>query len=155
MISLVAAVAKNGVIGKSNDLPWYLPEDLRHFKKLTTGKTILMGRKTFESLGRTLPNRKHLVITRQPNYHAPEGVEVYHAVSAALAAHPSEDIFVIGGGEIFRETIGLADALYITEIEKEHDGDAYFPPINPTLWKEITRERHAGFAFVKYKKKNE
>lgn len=153
MISLVAAVAANGVIGAHNDLPWRIPEDWIYFKKLTTGKTILMGRKTFESLGKPLPQRKHLVITRQKEYSVPEEVDVYASVDDALKAHPKEDVYIIGGGEIFKETIGIADTLYITHIEKAYEGDTYFPAIDPHVWKEVSRDPRDGFAFVKYTKK--
>ena len=152
MISLIAAVAKNNVIGKNNDLPWRIPEDFQYFRKMTSGKTILMGRKTFESLGKPLPNRKHLVITRQPNYSVPEGVEVYQTIDKALVAHPNEDIMVIGGGEIYHQTIEQADTLYITHVDREAEGDTVFPEIDTAKWRETWREEHEGFAFVKYEK---
>ena len=150
MISLIAAVSKNDVIGKNNSLPWHIPEDFAYFKKMTLGKTILMGRRTFESLGKPLPNRKHLVITRQPEYKVPDGVEVYHTIDDALAAHPGEDIMVIGGGDIYRQTIDRADTLYITHIDELYPGDTTFPEIDPTKWKETWREEHQGFVFVQY-----
>ncbi len=156
MISLIAAVAKNGVIGAKNDLPWYLPEDLKHFKMLTTGKTVLMGRKTFESimarLGKPLPNRKNVVVTRDAQYVAPAEVCLHHTVEEALAHHQNEEIMVAGGGEIFKQTMMAADKLYITEVHKEVDGDVYFPAIDPNLWKETERESHAGYSFVTYAK---
>ncbi len=151
MIAFIAAVARNGVIGKNQDLPWRIPEDWAYFKKMTMGKTMLMGRKTFESLGKPLPGRKHLVITRQTDYPAPPGVEVYQTIADALAAHPHEDIFVIGGGEIFREMLPLADTLYITHIDQDYDGDTFFPPIDPKIWKEISRDPKDGYSFVVYK----
>src|SRR3989338_10690206 len=139
MLSLIAAVAKNGVIGAKNDLPWYLPEDLRHFKMLTTGKTVLMGRKTFESilkrLGKPLPNRKNVVVTRDAQYVASAEVCLHHTVEEALAHHQNEEIMVAGGGEIFKQTIARADRLYITEVHREVDGDVYFPAIDPEVWK--------------------
>lgn len=151
-ISLIAAVAKNGVIGKDNDLPWRIPEDWKYFKKMTTGKTILMGRKTFESLGQPLPNRKHLVITRQSDYHVPEGVEVYTSIEDALIAHPLEDIMVIGGGEIYKQTIEQADILYITHVNRDVSGDTFFPTIDRNVWQETAQENHEGFSFVTYKR---
>ncbi len=151
-LTLIAAVANNNVIGKNQDLPWRIPEDWAYFKKVTSGHTILMGRKTFESLGKPLPNRKHLVITRQTDYHVPEGVEVYPSIEKALAAHPNKDIFIIGGGEIYQQTINRADTLYITHIHQTVDGDTVFPEINVNHWQETWREDHDGFSFVTYKK---
>ena len=154
MLSLIAAVAKNGVIGAKNDLPWYLPEDLRHFKMLTTGKTVLMGRKTFESilkrLGKPLPNRKNVVVTRDAQYVASAEVCLHHTVEEALAHHQNEEIMVAGGGEIFKQTIARADRLYITEVHREVDGDVYFPAIDPEVWKETEREDYEGYSFVRY-----
>jgi dihydrofolate reductase len=151
-LTLIAAVARNNVIGNKQDIPWRIAEDWAYFKRMTSGHTILMGRKTFESLGKPLPDRKHLVITRQPGYAVPPGVEVYPTIEAALAAHPEEDIFVIGGGEIYRQTIDLADTLYITHIDRVVEGDTFFPEIDTTKWQEASRENHEGFAFVVYKK---
>ena len=157
MISLIAAVAKNNVIGAKNDLPWYLPEDLKHFKELTTGKTVLMGRKTFESimkrLGKPLPNRINVVITRDTTYRVPDGVCLHHTIDKALAHHSNEDIMVIGGGEIFRQTINRAERLYITQVDQIIEGDVYFPLIDPNAWEEIERKNHAGFSFVNYAKR--
>ncbi len=154
MISLIAAISKNGVIGKENALPWYLPEDLKHFKILTTGKTVLMGRKTFESiikqLGKPLPNRINVVITRDVKYTVPDGAEIYHSVDDALRLHYNEDVMVIGGGEIFRQTIDRATTLYITEVDQTIEGDVYFPRIDPAIWKETDRENHEGYSFVTY-----
>src|SRR3989344_6400625 len=120
-ISLIAAVAKNNVIGRENDLPWYLPEDLKRFRKLTAGKTVLMGRKTFESImgpqGKPLPNRKSIVITKNLDFQAPEGVEVFHSIEDALEKHKQEEIFIIGGGQIFEQTMNWANALYITHVD--------------------------------------
>ena len=156
-IALIAAISKNGVIGKENALPWYLPEDLKHFKILTTGKTVLMGRKTFESilkqLGKPLPNRINVVITRDPKYAAPEGVEIFTSVDDALRLHYNEEVMVIGGGEIFRQTIDRATTLHITEVDQTIEGDVYFPRIDPTIWKETERENHKGYSFVMYKHK--
>lgn len=150
MIALIAAVAKNNVIGKNNSLPWHIPEDFAFFKKMTIGKTILMGRRTFESLGKPLPNRKHLVITRQSDYQVPEGVEVYHTIDAALAAHQDEDIMVIGGGDIYRQVMDQADTLYITHIDAVYEGDTTFPQIDLRTWERVWEEMHEGFSFAKY-----
>lgn len=153
-ITLIAAVAKNGCIGKDGKLPWHLPEDMAHFKQLTMGKTILMGRKTWESLPekfRPLPNRKNIIVTRQAEYQLPTGVERYGSVDEALAAH-SEAIIVIGGAELYRQTIAKADTLFITHVDQLVDGDAFFPPIDPNVWREAERETHEGFSFVTYQR---
>lgn len=155
MLALVAAVSKNNCIGRHNAIPWRIPEDMQHFKDVTNGKIVLMGRKTWESLPpkfRPLPNRKNIVITRQTPYSVPENVEVHPSIDDALAAHEGKDIVVIGGAEIYRQTIDRADTLYITHVNREVNGDAYFPKIDPAIWKETEREEHDGFAFVTYKK---
>lgn len=155
MIALIAAIAQNNCIGKSNTLPWHLPEDLLHFKKITTGKIVLMGRKTWESIPekyRPLPNRKNIVITTQSDFVVPEGVETYHSINDALLAHASEDIFIIGGATIYTQTIGLADTLYITHVNQIVDGDAFFPDVDHNIWKETERENHEGFSFATYTK---
>jgi dihydrofolate reductase len=154
-VSLIAAVADNGCIGKKNQLPWYLPEDLKRFKQLTTGKVVLMGRRTWESLPekfRPLPNRTNVVITRQPNFTVPAGVEVYPDITAALQKHSGDELFIIGGAEIYKQTIGAADTLFITEVHQTIDGDAFFPTIDKAAWKETSRENFAGFSFVTYSK---
>ncbi len=155
-ITLIAAVAKNGVIGKENDLPWYLPEDLRHFKALTTGKTVLMGRKTLESIlrrnGKPLPNRKSVVVTRDQNFQAPEDVVVFHSLEEALKNLKDEDVFIIGGGEVFRQTITLADALEITRVDREIAGDVFFPKIDEAKWRKIKEVTHQGFSFATYER---
>jgi len=156
MIALISAIAKNNCIGKNNQLPWHIPEDLLHFKKLTKNKTVLMGRKTFESiigyLGKPLPKRKNLIITRNEKYKAPDGVMIYSNIKDALQKNSDDDIFVIGGATIYQQTIDLADTLYITHVNKEVDGDAFFPKIDMTKWKEIEKEDHNDFSFVTYKK---
>jgi len=155
-LALIAAVARNGVIGKDNGLPWHLPEDLRHFKAITLGKPVIMGRKTWESLNpkfRPLPGRRNLIISRNPQYHAAGG-EVAGSVGEALRrVADADEAFVIGGAELYRQALALADRLYLTEIEADIDGDVRFPPIDPRLWQETTREAgtSAGglnFAFV-------
>ncbi len=153
-IFLIAAVAENGIIGKDNSIPWHLPEDLKRFKKLTIGHPVVMGRKTFESivarLGTPLPGRKNIVVTRQENFRVPEEVLVYHSVHDAFAAHKDEDIFVIGGAEIYRQTIDKADTLYITRVHQKVEGDARFPDIQSDEWKIATEENHDGYSFVTY-----
>ncbi len=154
MIALVAAVAKNLVIGVNNKLPWNLPEDLKRFRAITKGKTVLMGRKTFESIldyrGAPLPDRKNVVITRDAAYKVPPGVDVHTSIHEALVHHKDEEIMIIGGGEIFRQTIDQADKLYITHVNTEVEGDVYFPPIDPNIWREVWHEDHEGYSFVNY-----
>ncbi|MSU75227.1 MAG: dihydrofolate reductase [Candidatus Magasanikbacteria bacterium] len=154
-LSLIAAIAKNNCIGKSNALPWYLPEDLKHFKKLTTGKIVLMGRKTWESIPekfRPLPNRLNIVVTHQANIKFTPGVEVYHTIDDAMAAHLNDEIMVIGGGEIYRQTFERAATLYITEVHQNVDGDVFFPEIDKKIWRETERENHETFSFVTYER---
>jgi len=153
---IIAAVAKNNIIGKSNSLPWYLPEDLKRFKLLTTGKTVLMGRKTYESvinrIGKPLPNRKNVVITSQVDYSVPEGVVVYNDLNRALNELKNEEVMVSGGAQIYKQTIDLSETLYITQIDKEFDGDVFFPEIDSNNWEKISEEKHEGFSFVEYKR---
>ena len=155
-LAIIAAVAKNNVIGKSNSLPWYLPEDLKRFRQLTTGKTVLMGRKTFESvinkLGKPLPNRKNVVITSQADYSVPEGVIVYNDLNKALNELKNDEVLISGGAKIYEQTIGLVNKLYITHINREVDGDVLFPKIDLNKWKKISEEKHDGFSFVEYER---
>src|SRR3989338_2205011 len=155
MLALIAAIAKNNCIGHHNGIPWRIPEDMQHFKDLTKGKIVLMGRKTWESLPpkfRPLPNRKNIVITRQLPYSTPANVEVYQSIDDALSAHRGEDIMVIGGAEIYRQTIDRADTLFITHVNQTIQGDAFFPSIDPDKWKEVEQENHEGFSFVTYQR---
>jgi len=159
-LSLIAAVAANGVIGNGNALPWRLPEDLKHFKALTLGHPVVMGRKTFESIGRPLPERRNLIVTRNAAYAAP-GCETVASLHAALAAcRDADEIFVIGGAQIYAEALPLAARLYLTEIQKEFPGDARFPEIDRREWRETARARHRssaglGFDFVIYDRAGE
>ncbi len=162
---IVAAVARNGIIGADNRLLWRLSSDLKHFKALTLGKPLVMGRKTFQSIGRLLPGRETIVVTRDPGFKA-EGVLVAHGLDAALAlaearaeAMGADAIVIAGGGELYAETIGRADRLAITEVALSPAGDAAFPRIDPALWREVRREPgvrgprdEADFAFVEYKR---
>jgi dihydrofolate reductase len=144
-LSLLVAAAENDVIGKENRLPWHLPEDLKYFKNQTWGMPILMGRKTFESIGKPLPGRKSIVITRNANWHH-EGVvsvsSVEEAIEKAAELH-SKEIFVIGGAEIFVSTFGLADRIYLTRIHQKIDGDVFFPEIKTSDW-QLVRERFSN-----------
>lgn len=141
-IILIAAVAKNGVIGRDNQLLWQIPEDMKHFRETTAGKPVIMGRKTWESLPprfRPLPGRRNVVISRQPAYAAP-GAEVAGSLEAAIAACRDEaQVFIIGGAEIYRLAMPLADTLIITEVNASPDGDARFPPIEHADWQEASR----------------
>jgi dihydrofolate reductase len=143
-VSLIAALARNRVIGRDNRLPWRLPADLRRFKQLTMGHTLLVGRTTFESIGRPLPGRTMLVASRQEGY-APDGVRVVRSVQEALdvAREGGEtELFVAGGAEIYRQTLPVADRLQLTRIEEDVRGDAYFPEYDETQWKLMDRQDH-------------
>lgn len=156
-ISIIAAVAKNGVIGKENALPWYLPEDLKRFRQLTTGKTVLMGRKTFESimrkLGKPLPNRTNVVVTTQKDYQVPEGVILYHDLNQALSDLKDKDLMIIGGGQIYAQTIDRANTLFITHVDQKIEGDVFFPKIDLNQWQKVEEEKREGFSFAKYIRK--
>ena len=145
-VSLIVAVSRNGVIGLDNQLPWHLPEDLKYFKSVTMGKPLIMGRKTFESIGRPLPGRTNIVITRDSGWHA-EGVEVAQTLLQAmtlarLACAQAElnEIMVIGGEQIYRLALPVADRLYLTEVQAEVEGDAFFPAYDPDQWQQISEQ---------------
>jgi dihydrofolate reductase len=139
MIILIAAVAENNALGKNNDLLWHLPNDFKRFKEITSGHHIIMGRKTFESFPKPLPNRTHVIITRQKDYVC-EGCIVVQDLEKAIAVCPkNEDVFVIGGGEIYSQSIHLADQLDITRVHHSFEADVYFPEIDPKIW-ELTSE---------------
>jgi dihydrofolate reductase len=142
MIILIAAVAENNALGKNNELLWHLPKDFKRFKEITSGHHIIMGRKTFESFPKPLPNRTHVVITRQKDYVC-EGCIVVQDLEKAIAACPkNEDIFIIGGGEIYSQSIHLADQLDITRVHHSFDADVYFPEIDSKIWELISEEVH-------------
>lgn len=141
-ISLIAAMAANRVIGVNNTLPWRLPADLAHFKALTMGHHIVMGRKTYESLGKPLPGRTSVIITRDAAFAAP-GCVVAHSIADAVAACAGdEEIFFIGGAELYRQALPLADRLYLTEIQVKAEGDAWFPEFDRAAWLESSRDPH-------------
>lgn len=162
-LALIAAYAQNRVVGIDNKLPWHLPEDLKYFKRITTGKAIIMGRKTYESIGRPLPNRTNIVITRNPDFSAP-GVEVVASLDAAVELAEGvneingiEETMVIGGAQIYAEALPKADRLYITHVHAEVHGDAYFPEVDLTQWQAIAKEDYAAddhnpfnYSFVVY-----
>jgi dihydrofolate reductase len=141
MISFLVAMDKNRVIGKDNQLPWNLPEDLKYFKKVTMGHPIAMGRKTHESIGRILPGRENIVITRQPDYQC-EGCSIFFSIEDFVKNYQTvdEEIFVIGGAEIFKEIFAFADRLYLTYIDEEFEGDTFFPEFNLSQWELISCE---------------
>lgn len=158
-LSLIAAMAKNRVIGRNNILPWHLPEDLKYFKATTLGKPILMGRKTFDSIGKPLPGRTSVVLTRNPDWHV-EGCLVVQSLDAALMQLADRDeILVIGGAELYQQTLPRADRLYLTEIDTDFEGDAWFPEFDRSQWQQISRQPHPdngrgfGFDFVVYQRK--
>ncbi|HHQ4803916.1 type 3 dihydrofolate reductase [Aeromonas veronii] len=143
-ISMIAALAKKQVIGKNNLMPWHMPADLAHFKRVTLGKPVLMGRKTFESIGRPLPGRRNLVISRNPDYQA-EGIEVVGSVEAALAllaGSSVEELMVIGGGHLYAEMLPRADCLYLTRIDLAVEGDTRFPAFDDGQWQRVDCESH-------------
>ena len=158
-ICLIAAIAANRVIGRNNALPWRLPADLKRFKALTMGHPVVMGRKTYASIGRPLLGRRNLVVTRNRGYSAP-GCEIVHSLDAAITAcHGAQEIFIIGGAELYRESLPLAHRLEFTEIHAEFEGDASFPQFPPEQWREAAREIHGdeagapfGYDFVRYER---
>jgi dihydrofolate reductase len=151
----IAAVARNRVIGAGLEIPWSLPGDQRRFKQLTWGHPMVMGRLTYDSIGRPLPGRTTLVVSRDPAF-APDGVEVLADVEAALdraCGLDGEVVFVVGGGQVYRAAWERLDALEITEVEAEPDGDVLFPPVDARAWAEVSREVHDGFAYVRYERR--
>jgi dihydrofolate reductase len=162
-LAIMVAAAENGVIGRNNALPWHLPADLQHFKRTTMGKPIIMGRKTFESIGRPLPGRANIVVSRSTEF-CPEGVRVAASLEQALALAEDialvdgvEEVVVIGGEEIYRLALPAAQRLYVTEVHAEVEGDAWLPEIDWGRWREVSRERHSAeppnpydYSFVRY-----
>ncbi|WP_243299924.1 dihydrofolate reductase [Bacillus litorisediminis] len=164
MISCLLAMDLNQGIGYENDLPWHLPEDLKYFKRVTMGHTIVMGRKTFDSIGKALPGRRNVIMTRDSAYVNPEGTEVIHSLDHLLLLNkekPNEEFFVIGGADIFRQVIPFTDRLYITFIEAEYKADTYFPVINWEEWNLVSskpgeQQQEAGveYQFRVYERKS-
>ncbi|MES2416495.1 MAG: dihydrofolate reductase [Patescibacteria group bacterium] len=159
-ISIIAAIGKNNELGKENKLLWHLPADLKHFKEITSGNPVIMGRKTFESIGKALPNRRNIIVTRDKNYKI-EGIEIAHSLEEALTiCKDGNEVFIIGGAEIYKQAMVFADKLYITEVEAEDKkADAFFPEIIPIVFGEEKREFHKddtknqhSYSFVEYKK---
>jgi dihydrofolate reductase len=140
MISLIVAMAHDRVIGKDNGMPWHLPADLKHFKAITSGHPVIMGRKTFESIGKALPNRRNIVVSRHAEYIAP-GAEVVGSLESALnLVHDHKEIFVIGGAQLFTQALPLAEKMYLTYIDLHVEGDTFFPEWDHAQWQETSRE---------------
>ncbi len=152
-VIMIAALTHDRVIGKGNKLPWHIPEDFKRFKALTTGHTIIMGRKTFESLGRTLPNRHNIVISR--TLPSSEGVEVCKSLPEALAkaADYRTEAFIIGGASVYEQGLPYADMMYLSWVKKRYEGDAYFPEFDENEWSITELEEFADFTFVAYQRK--
>ena len=157
-LALIAAVARNGVIGGGNTLPWRLPADLTRFRALTTGHTVIMGRRTWESIGRALPGRQNFVVSRQPRF-AAEGAAVHSSLDQALrAATLPAPVFCIGGGELYALALPRAATLHLTEIDRDFDGDTRFPEFDRKVWREVARDEHRApegfdYAFVTYERR--
>jgi dihydrofolate reductase len=159
-LSLIVAMARNRTIGVSNTLPWRCPEDLKHFKTLTMGHHMIMGRKTFDSIGKPLPGRTTVVVTRNNDLSIADCV-IAHSLNEAIAACAGdEEIFIVGGAELYRQAVPVVDTLYITEIQQDVEGDAHFPEFDKSIWREITREVRSQetpqpleYHFVTYRRK--
>jgi dihydrofolate reductase len=151
-ISIIAAVARNGVIGRDGDMPWHLPDELRHFKATTLGHPLVMGRRTFEAIGRALPGRRTIVVTRDPGWHHAD-VETAHSFAEAVAlAGPADEVFVAGGAQVYADAMPYAHRLLITEVDAEPEGDTYFPEWDRRAWREESREPHEGWTRVVYER---
>lgn len=156
-LSLIAAVARNGVIGVDNTLPWHLPEDLKRFRALTMGHHIIMGRRTYESINRLLPGRTTVIVTRQQDYKVPGALIANSLQHAMELCRGDDEVFLIGGAELFRDGFKLSDRIYLTEIEADFEGDVLMPSFNPAEWREISRERHASgqgwdYSYITYER---
>lgn len=163
MISLIVAMDKNNVIGFENKMPWHLPNDLRYFKEKTSGHTVIMGRKTFESIGRVLPNRKHIVLSKSGKS-LPKEVTIVQNIESIVNLsnqHKDEEFFVIGGGNVYKQLLPYADKLYVTLIDESFKGDVYFPQISKEEWEEVEKEKGLkddhnpyDYFFIQYKRKS-
>ncbi|MBT3204988.1 MAG: type 3 dihydrofolate reductase [Gammaproteobacteria bacterium] len=161
-LSIISAMDENNLIGDKNTLPWHIPADFAYFKKTTMGKPVLMGRKTYESIGKPLPGRRNIIISRNSSYQA-EGCEITDSIQAAIElVSDHAEVMMLGGASLYEQTLTLADTLYITEVHHQFSGDTWFPAINPDDWKETWREEHPSdernkfpYAFVKYLRQNQ
>ena len=143
-ISLVVAASSNNVIGRDGGLPWHLPDDLRQFKRLTTGKPVVMGRRTFESIGKPLPDRRNIVMTRDPDFSA-AGCDIVASVSEVMdLVDGADEAMIIGGGLVYRDFMPLADRIYLTRVQAEVEGDTHFPEIDEAAWQLVSSEHHAA-----------
>ncbi|HEX5969910.1 MAG TPA: dihydrofolate reductase [Intrasporangium sp.] len=148
-VTMIAAVGRNGVIGDGSSMPWHISEDLRFFKRTTMGHPMIMGRRTFEAMG-VLPGRRSIVLTRREDWRHPD-VETAHSLAEALSlAGPADEVFIVGGGEVYREAMPYAARLVITEVDQSPEGSVTFPEIDSTQWQETERDAHDGFAWVTY-----
>ncbi|MCX2480144.1 dihydrofolate reductase [Pedobacter sp. MC2016-15] len=139
IISIMVAIAEDGAIGKNNQLLWHLPADLKHFKQTTSGHTVIMGRKTYDSVGKPLPNRRNIVISRNASLEIP-GVELVTDLESAIAlCDENEEVFIVGGAQIYRMAMGITDKIYLTVVKGTFDADTYFPPIDPKFWEETDK----------------
>ena len=140
-VSIVVAISENHAIGKGNKLLWHLPKDLKHFKEITSGHTVIMGRKTYESVGKPLPNRRNIIITRQDI--TIDGCEVVNSIEAALGlCKTEEEVFIVGGAEIYKQSMHLTDRIYLTIVHETFEADSFFPEIDKRIWKEVHHEDH-------------
>ncbi len=161
-ITLIAAASENHTLGKDNQLIWYIPKDLKRFKRLTQGHAVIMGRKTFESLPKALPNRKNIILTHNPNYRAEGGVVVHSIEEALKAAADDPQPFIIGGGEIYSLFLPVAQTIELTRVHAMFDGDAFFPNLNPAQWEVVQEENYPAtedqpyaYSYITYKNKTE
>jgi dihydrofolate reductase len=156
-LAAIVAMASNRCIGKDNTLPWRLPADLKRFKQLTLGHTLVMGRKTYESIGRPLPGRTMVVLTRQRDY-APEGVQVAHSLEQALEQARGDEVFIAGGADLYQQTLERIRRLYLTRIERDYAGDTFFPEVDLSGWRLVEEEHHPAtateppFTFLTYER---
>lgn len=151
-VTLLAAIGRNLVIGRDGDMPWHLPEDLRHFKATTMGHPMVMGRKTFDSIGRALPGRRTIVVTRQRDWRHAD-VETAHSLADALAlAGPTDEVFVVGGGQLYAEAMPFAQRMILSEVPDSPEGDTYFPEWVAQDWREVGRAHHEGFDIATYER---
>ena len=155
IVSLIAAMSENRVIGRAGAVPWRLPEDMRFFKETTTGHTVIMGRKTFETLPAPLTNRHNVVVTSRRSYAVPDGVTVVHSLDEALATGPrEEEVFVAGGEEIYRQALPRADRIYLTVVHRSVDGDTFFPEFDDSQWDLVRDDERGEFSFRLYERRS-
>jgi dihydrofolate reductase len=152
-IALIAALAQDGTIGSGGRIPWHISDDLKRFKRLTLGHPVIMGRKTYESIGKPLPGRTNIVLTRNPDFHVPDDVRMFGDLESALdfcLEQRVQTVFIIGGADIYRQSIDRADTLLLTHVHKETSGDARFPEFDRSRWREVSRQEAADHSFVEY-----